>query len=43
MRSVASELSIEWPPSMPISDAMRPLLKTRSTSAAVRASSNVSG
>ena len=37
MRSVASELSIEWPPSMPIIDAMRPLLKARSTSAAVRA------
>ena len=38
MRSVASELSIEWPPSMPIIDAIRPLLKARSTSAAVRAS-----
>ncbi len=38
MRSVASELSIEWPPSMPIIEAIRPLLNTRSTSAAVRAS-----
>ena len=27
MRSVASELSIEWPPSMPIIEAMRPLLE----------------
>ena len=35
MRSVASELSIEWPPSMPIIEAMCPALNARSTSAAV--------
>ena len=43
MRSVASELSIECPPSMPIIEAMRPRLKMRSTSSAESASSNVSG
>ncbi len=43
MRSAASELSIEWPPSIPISEAILPLLKIRSTSAAVSASSKVSG
>ena len=43
MRSVAIDESIEWPPSIPISDAMRPLLKARSTSAAVSASAKVSG
>ncbi len=43
MRNVASELSIEWPPSMPIIEAMWPFLKARSTSSAVSASSKVSG
>ncbi len=43
MRSAPSELSIEWPPSMPMSDAIFPFLKIRSTSSAVSASSNVSG
>ena len=41
MRSAPSELSIEWPPSMPMSDAILPFLKIRSTSSAVSASSNV--
>ena len=35
MRSVASELSIEWPPSMPISEPMRLALNERSMSSAV--------
>ena len=43
MRSVASELSIACPPSMPMSDAIFPLRKIRSRSPAVSASSNVSG
>ena len=43
MRRVASELSIEWPPSMPIIEAMRPRRKLRSTSSAVNASSKTSG
>ncbi len=43
MRSAPSELSIECPPSMPMSDAILPFLKIRSTSSAVSASSNVSG
>ena len=43
MRSVASEESIEWPPSMPMSEATFRFLKMRSTSSAVRASSKASG
>ena len=43
IRSVPSDDAIEWPPSMPISDAIRPAPIARSTSSAVRASSNVSG
>ena len=35
-RSAPSELSIEWPPSMPIIEAIRPALAMRSTSSAVR-------
>ena len=35
MRSAPSELSIEWPPSIPMSDAIFPFLKIRSTSSAV--------
>ena len=35
MRSVASELSIEWPPSMPISEPICLALNARSMSAAV--------
>ena len=35
MRSVASELSIEWPPSMPISEPIFPALNDLSISAAV--------
>ena len=43
MRSAPSDESIECPPSMPMSDAIRPLRKIRSTSSAVSASSNTSG
>ena len=43
MRRSASELSIEWPPSMPINEAILPLVWIRSMSAAVSASSNVWG
>ena len=43
MRSAWSELSIEWPPSIPIIEAIFPFLKMRSTSSAVRACSNTSG
>lgn len=40
MRRAASELSIEWPPSMPIKDATRPLATAWRTSAAVVANWN---
>ncbi len=43
MRNAASDESIEWPPSMPIIDAILPALKARSTSSAVCASTSVSG
>ena len=43
MRRSASELSIEWPPSMPMSDAILPCPWIRSMSSAVSASSKVSG
>ena len=43
MRSAPSELSIECPPSMPMSDAILPCLKMRSMSSAVSASSNAAG
>ncbi len=43
MRSAPSELSIECPPSMPMSDAILPCLKMRSMSSAVSASSNAPG
>ena len=43
MRSAPSDESIECPPSTPMSDAILPALKIRSTSSAVRASSKDSG
>ena len=43
MRSVASELSIEWPPSMPISEPMRPALNDALDVGGRQASSKVSG
>ena len=43
IRSTASELSIDWPPSAPISEAIRPPAKADRTSAARRAATNVSG
>ena len=42
-RSAPSEFSIAWPPSMPMSAAILPFVAMRSMSAAVVASSNVSG
>jgi hypothetical protein len=42
IRSAPSELLIECPPSMPMSDAIFPFWKIRSTSSAVSASSKVS-
>ena len=43
VRSTASEESIEWPPSAPISEAIRPWDSARSTSPAVSASDNRAG
>ena len=43
MRSTPSDPAMAWPPSAPSSDATRPEAKTRSTSAAVSASSRARG
>jgi len=43
MRSVASELSIEWPLPIPIIDAICPAWKIRSTSFGGPRDANVSG